>query len=63
MALYMLYDKARDQAYLWTMQIRDDQAAIRKAKDLLRGSMGSLFHGPTGVDEMDQIWSGIEEKK
>ena len=58
MTLYMAYDRMRDRAYLWSTPTQDDQAAILKAKGLLSGSLGSLFRGPTGVDEMTQIWSG-----
>lgn len=61
MTLYMAYDRMRDRAYLWSMPTQDDMAAILKAKGLLRGSLGSLFRGPTGVDEMKHVWSGEGE--
>ena len=61
MALYMLYDRTRDRAYLWHVPSKDDAAAILKAKELLKGSHGSLFRGPTGIDEMDPVWSGSGE--
>jgi len=59
--LYMLYDNMADRAYLWTVAAKDDQAAILKAKKILKGSLGKLFRGPTGIDEMDRVWSGSGE--
>lgn len=53
MAIYMLYDVDRRQAYLWTWVARDDPNARLKAIKLLEGATGHLFHGPTGKDEME----------
>lgn len=59
MALYMLYDKTRDRAYLWHVPSKDDAAAILKARKILDGGFGNLFRGPTGIDEMEFVWSGV----
>lgn len=52
MTIYVLYDVSRSKAYLWSLPSRNDTGAMLKARQLLEGSIGHLFMGPTGKDEM-----------
>lgn len=54
-ALYMFYIADQHRAFLWNYEEREDAAAVKRAEEHLRvknATMGKLFRGPTGVDEM-----------
>lgn len=53
--LYMFYVVDQHRPFLWNSEKRDDTTAIERAKKHLKstlGTLGKLYMGPTGEDEM-----------